>query len=629
MHYGQSSSPPIPDSSFSAVVAQQQRRTSLSQPMPSGLSSLVQQTAAMSQAGQGAVGSGIQSSLHQLNSTQNTQSSMFSQQNKLPPFGGSGGGGGSSLGHSGLNGQSSGIGQSGFGGLGQQQQQGLPGQHVMGQQMLGLQGLVGQYSQQQQPTPQQQQQPQQQSQQQPQQQSQFPGNFDQSFSSISQTHYTKDIEDEANSYFQQIIIHKSIPLNRALDMLSQFESSTDAREKDIFGCMMRALFEEYKFFNQYPEPELKITGKLFGGIIERGLVAFFYLGVALRFILEALTFRPNHKIYMFGISAIEEFKHKLKGYPQYCRHLKEKNPNYNEFPPWLKEYIEHGAESQEPPSAKLAAINQQQQQQQATSHPQQQQQPFQSIVGGGGNNYGGNIGMGMFGQQQQQPNNMFPSSSSSPHNQMSGFNLQSLLNNKGSIGSAGFGNIGSSLGTSNFSVPPASSPNILGAAHQALQGRTTPQRTGTPQGNWPQQQPQQPDIMDDKKMVEQLKMKHQPPPEAVRDKILFIFNNISQDNIKQKSEEWLEIVEQQFYPWAAQYLITERTLQTKEYADHVLQETYNNIKILLKSPTMSSENAGDKSYLKNLGSFLGIYTLSRNKPILQVVRSLYLLWEIG
>ena len=96
-------------------------------------------------------------------------------------------------------------------------------------------------------------------------------------------------------------------------------------------------------------------------------------------------------------------------------------------------------------------------------------------------------------------------------------------------------------------------------------------------------------------MVEQLKQKHQSPPEAVRDKILFIFNNISQDNIKQKSEEWLEIVEQQFYPWAAQYLITERvsiepnfhrlymmfveTLQAKEYADHVLQETYNNIKV--------------------------------------------------
>ena len=62
-----------------------------------------------------------------------------------------------------------------------------------------------------------------------------------------------------------------------------------------------------------------------------------------------------------------------------------------------------------------------------------------------------------------------------------------------------------------------------------------------------------------------------------------------------QAEEWLEIVEQQFYPWAAQYLVTERvciepnfhqlylqfveTLNTKEYTGHVLTETYTNIKV--------------------------------------------------
>ena len=29
--------------------------------------------------------------------------------------------------------------------------------------------------------------------------------------------------------------------------------------------MLRNLFEEYRFYHQYPEAELKITGKLFGG----------------------------------------------------------------------------------------------------------------------------------------------------------------------------------------------------------------------------------------------------------------------------------------------------------------------------------------------------------------------------
>ena len=36
--------------------------------------------------------------------------------------------------------------------------------------------------------------------------------------------------------------------------------------------MVRRMFEEYKFFPGFPEKELRITGQLFGGIIDQGLV---------------------------------------------------------------------------------------------------------------------------------------------------------------------------------------------------------------------------------------------------------------------------------------------------------------------------------------------------------------------
>ena len=42
--------------------------------------------------------------------------------------------------------------------------------------------------------------------------------------------------------------------------------------QDLFVCMLRNMFEEYQFFPRFPERELQITGKLFGGIIEHGLV---------------------------------------------------------------------------------------------------------------------------------------------------------------------------------------------------------------------------------------------------------------------------------------------------------------------------------------------------------------------
>ena len=395
--------------------------------------------------------------------------------------------------------------------LGQQSvgQQSL-GQQSLGQQGLGHQGLggqglggqgLGQHSIQSASNP------------------NFMANFDQASSSMNQNHFPKDIEDEANSYFQQIIITKSIPINNALDMLKRFQSSSDKRETDVFSCMLHALFEEYKFFNQYPEQELYITGKLFGGIIERGLVTFVPLGYALRIILDSLQFPPTSKMFMFGIHAIDEFKHKLKDYPQYCRFLKEKNPNYKDFPPRLLEYIEHGEESQEPPSAKFSAAQQQQQQQSqqagfvgssAIQNMQQQQQsPFPSMFGNQ-SSYSQNS-QTMFGQNNSGTGGLFnstpPSSSPANPSQMTSFNLQSILNNpasKGTIGSS-LGNIGSSLGNNNFNVPPASSPSVL--SHPSVTGqqvtlpsqpgRSTPTRTVTPQGGWAQ-----PDIkpVEDKKV---------------------------------------------------------------------------------------------------------------------------------
>jgi CCR4-NOT transcription complex subunit 1 len=45
----------------------------------------------------------------------------------------------------------------------------------------------------------------------------------------------------------------------------------DYHFQDVYECMLRNLFEEYRFFPQYPERELLTTAYLFGGIIEKGL----------------------------------------------------------------------------------------------------------------------------------------------------------------------------------------------------------------------------------------------------------------------------------------------------------------------------------------------------------------------
>uniref|UniRef100_A0A2A4JSL1 CCR4-NOT transcription complex subunit 1 n=1 Tax=Heliothis virescens TaxID=7102 RepID=A0A2A4JSL1_HELVI len=169
----------------------------------------------------------------------------------------------------------------------------------------------------------------------------------------------KEIEDEANGYFQRIYNHPPHPtlsIDEVLDMLKKFQDSPNKREREVFSCMLRNLFEEYKFFPQYPDKELHITAQLFGGIIEKGLVpSYVSLGLALRFVLDALRKPEGSKMYYFGIAALDRFKSRLKDYHKYCEHVRA-IPHFSEFPPHLIEYVEYGLQSQEPPSKPQGAV---------------------------------------------------------------------------------------------------------------------------------------------------------------------------------------------------------------------------------------------------------------------------------
>lgn len=132
------------------------------------------------------------------------------------------------------------------------------------------------------------------------------------------------------------------------------------------------------------------------------------------------------------------------------------------------------------------------------------------------------------------------------------------------------------------------------------------------------------------------------PSEQQNDKIAFIFNNLSQVNLPQKCEELLDVVTEECWPWVAQYLVMKRAsieanfhnlysnfldqLKLSNFTKTVIDETLRNIKVLLKLEK-NAANYSDKSLLKNLGHWLGLLTIAKNKPILHVeinVKSLLL-----
>uniref|UniRef100_A0A0K8RX22 CCR4-NOT transcription complex subunit 1 n=1 Tax=Crotalus horridus TaxID=35024 RepID=A0A0K8RX22_CROHD len=384
-------------------------------------------------------------------------------------------------------------------------------------------------------------------------------------------HFSKEIDDEANSYFQRIYNHPPHPtmsVDEVLEMLQRFKDSNIKREREVFNCMLRNLFEEYRFFPQYPDKELHITACLFGGIIEKGLVTYMALGLALRYVLEALRKPFTSKMYYFGIAALDRFKNRLKDYPQYCQHLASIS-HFIQFPHHLQEYIEYGQQSRDPPVKMQGSI----------TTP-------------------GSIALAQAQAQAQAP-------------------AKTPL-----------------TGQVSTVVTTAATTTTVAKTTVAPVGRVSFKKDVPPSINTTNIDTLLVATDQTERIVE--------PPENVQEKIAFIFNNLSQSNMTQKVEELKETVKEEFMPWVSQYLVMKRvsiepnfhslysnfldTLKNPEFNKMVLNETYRNIKVLLTSDKAAA-NFSDRSLLKNLGHWLGMITLAKNKPILHTdldVKSLLL-----
>ena len=416
----------------------------------------------------------------------------------------------------------------------------------------------------------------------------------------------REVEDEANSYFQRIYNHPPNPtltIDEVLELLKRFQDSGVQREKDVFNCMIKNLFEEYKYFPQYPDKELRVTAQLFGGIIEHGLVIMVPLGLALRFVLDAVKKPCESKMYYFGIAALDRFKSRLKDYPQYCQHLSCIG-HFKDFPPHLIEWVEFGARSESPPNKPTGPVLPTHLNVTASTTSAIPPSTSVSTLGSLGN-VGG-------------PGNTTTVTS----------NSQLLVAKSTStvvttIAISGITTTTSSAPTLSAIVRPTGSgivgrPSIANTTN--IDTLLNARHKSGPQGN--DAPPKQPN-------------------DKVQDKVAFIFNNLSLMNMTQKGEELKDIISgsstnnsiDEYSCWLAQYLVMKRAsiepnfhtlyssflevLHNEHLYKEVLKETYSNIRILLDSDK-SIANFSDRSLLKNLGHWLGLMTLGRNRPILMI-----------
>ena len=70
---------------------------------------------------------------------------------------------------------------------------------------------------------------------------------------------------------KQVYVGKDT-VDGVLARLAAFKASASAHEQEVAACMLHNLFDEYRFLVKYPDRELQITARLFGGLVRMGLV---------------------------------------------------------------------------------------------------------------------------------------------------------------------------------------------------------------------------------------------------------------------------------------------------------------------------------------------------------------------
>lgn len=123
---------------------------------------------------------------------------------------------------------------------------------------------------------------------------------------------------------------------------------------------------------------------------------------------------------------------------------------------------------------------------------------------------------------------------------------------------------------------------------------------------------------------------YQDPDEDIQDKILFVLNNVSEQNIDEKLSDLREVLRDQHHQWFAAYLVEERAklqpnfqqlyldlldrIDDKILWAEVLRETYVSVARLLNSDATLNSST-DRGHLKNLGAWLGSLTIANDKPV--------------
>ena len=435
--------------------------------------------------------------------------------------------------------------------------------------------------------------------------------------------FPADVEAEANTYFQ-MVYSESRPAAETVDQMLRFKAGGAPRALQVFACMVHNLIDEFRFFPNYPDKELSVTSQLYGRSLAAGLFAGPDLGAALHCVAQGLAAAPDSKLFQFAVGALRLCAGELERWPAFVLNVAPHAARVRAVDAQL------GAELERRAAAAAAA---QQRAAAADAAEAAAQANGSSSSGGGAGDDGGAAGVGGAGGKAAAGRKPGDGAGSHP--------LASINESVGGGGS-GTGEALNKLLQSNVAQAAALSTLNDKPAPVSLAGTLNNETLES---------------------AERRLRDVRAPPDGVADKVSFIMNNLSKQNLAARAKELAALVlgpgggsgsgggaaaggegggsggegassnSGGYVDWFANYLTVKRAAQEPNHhllyvelldalADRalskaVLRTTYYYAAALLESDRAITQT-NERTLIKQLGTWLGLQTFARNRPVLAV-----------
>ncbi len=378
----------------------------------------------------------------------------------------------------------------------------------------------------------------------------------------------REIENRCNASFQALY-SRQVSVDVFIDFLKRMKDSKEILETKLYDRCIQSLLDEYKFFPNYPDNELSITAAVIGNLVVQRLISGITLAAILNCVLESLKAKPEggadlskqpvgspERMYFFGAMTISFFLPRLNEWPNICQKYLA-IPHFRSLNGDLASAVER--------IAKESTVT-------AASAPSVDEVPIA----------------------------------------------------KGPVSNATSSRI-----VNPTPAPPGSggepSSSVLAAVSAMASGATPPLNSDAPPSKKNTSRPHE-DSLDATEAPAEL------PPIEIQDAILVKLNNLTEKTVESVSEGLGKVLTPPHYPWLSSYLVEKRICTQPNYHDvylrmleafgdkqldkQIMKGSVMGARRLLKDKRKIVKEASERTALKNLGLWIGKFTLARNKPIL-------------